>query len=129
MRETLGTDSLQRSRSKRREKAQQFGDQRLEGLKPVCVRHQHDDRHGQLREVLLELDVLVSSEDDVEGVRSLRQERAVLQSRPSQFGDGADLVASQQLGEGAWERLIEEDAHSWSEAHWLPRELPPLAPA
>ena len=72
-----------------------FGNLRFERLEPVGPGYEHDDGNRQGLQVLLELDVLVGSQQRVEVGSGLREKRAVAQPGPTHLNDGANIVTYQ----------------------------------
>lgn len=74
-----------------------FRNERLERLKTIADCDQNDDGNGQCLEVLLELDVLIGSQQGVENRGGFPEERPISKARPAHFGNGADVVTNESV--------------------------------
>ena len=93
--EPLGTYTNQNSGLESFENPKNIGNQRLKRFDTVAWCHKHYDSHGQSPQVLLEFDVLVSSQQRVKLCGGLLKKGAVTQTGPAHLGDGANVVAYQ----------------------------------
>jgi hypothetical protein len=99
-------------------------DERQEILEGVACTTEHDDSKLALGEVLLELKISISGDEDGKARRFGRvEQRPVLEARPGLLLDGSNLVPCQNGRELSRELLIEQDAHARLPLHGLLREL------
>ena len=87
------------------ERLENPGDKGHERFEAVAVGYQNDDGDGKRREVLLEFDVLVGSEDGVEFGGGLSQERTVAQAGPAHLRNRTNRGLGIDGGEGVRLRL------------------------
>ena len=111
------------------ERLENPGDQGHERFEAVAVGYQNDDGDGKRREVLLEFDVLVGSEDGVEFGGGLSQERTVAQAGPAPLRNRTNLVAYEQVSQRPRQRFIEQESHATSTSPWKSPAPRPLVPA
>ncbi len=98
-------------------------DERKKIFERVAWRNHDDDTEGCAREILLELDILISREQDLETLRSRTTEKfTVRNARPALLLHGNDVMPSQLACELTRKLLIEQDAHRRSEPRAQLRE-------
>ena len=74
--------------------------------------HQHNNRQGATRNVLLIAQILIGGDEHlVTGEFDFAQKLTIVQLAPTQFVDGGDLVPSEQGSKWHWRALIEQDPH------------------
>ena len=128
-RNPLGTDSKQGLWLQVLERIEDIRHERFERLQPIAIGDQYDHRDRQRREILLKLEVLVCSQQDVESLGRPLKQIPVSQARPRFVSNGRDLVADQREAERARQRLIEQDAHERAASRRRSLERPRPVPA
>lgn len=111
---SVDTYANEHVRLKRFKSLTNLGNERLERFHTVAVGHEHDNGHRQRLQVLLELDVLVGSQQRVERSRRLAKQRTVAQTGPTHLRNGASVMARQQVRERPGQRFIEQESHERS---------------
>ncbi len=86
---------------------QRFRNKRTKRVERIAFCHENDDTDRSTREVLLELDALINSDEGVELLCSGTKQRAVRQPGPARFYYGDDLVALEFPAESPWDAFIE----------------------
>ena len=86
-------------------------DQRAKGFDAIVDSQQHNNGNRQIGDVLLVLQILVSSEKDLELRTGNAKKLAVCQARSTSALNALDLVARKLARKPAREGLIKQDAH------------------
>ena len=93
------------------ERFQDLRDKRCECLNPVVSRAEYEHRDGQCAQILLKLEVPISSEEEIEPHGRQRQEFPVLDARPPCGTNCYDFMTCEETRKVSWQGFVKQDAH------------------
>lgn len=103
----LAGDSDELSESERLQRLEHFGNKWPKRVERIAFGDENDDTNGSARQVLLELDALINSDEGVELPCSGTEQRAVRQPSPARLYYGDGLVTAELRAESLRDAFIE----------------------